>query len=175
LHRSLSLIRKGLTTARWEHTSPFTATTSGRPCRRTTDGSPNPDRRILYGFVVVAVAAAVRGADIVPGSEASASGLAHYLIARQSSVALQAPHCVQWMKRPCTWSSSACSKTVPQFPQRKSIVCELAMRMGGAFTTFSMPLASTTLNVRCGFSMIAPFECSRAHSRLWKRPRTSES
>jgi hypothetical protein len=29
------------------------------------------------------------------------------------------------------------------------------MRMGGACTTFSMPLASTTLNVRCEFSMIA--------------------
>ena len=40
----------------------------------------------------------------------------HYHIPHQSTVALQAPHCVQWMKRPCTWSSSACSKTVPQFP-----------------------------------------------------------
>jgi hypothetical protein len=40
----------------------------------------------------------------------------HYHIPHQSTVALQAPHCVQWMKRPCTWLSSACSKTAPQFP-----------------------------------------------------------
>jgi hypothetical protein len=40
----------------------------------------------------------------------------HHHNPHQSSVALQAPHCVQWMKRPCTWLSSACSKTVPQFP-----------------------------------------------------------
>jgi hypothetical protein len=40
----------------------------------------------------------------------------HYRIPDQSTVALQAPHCVQWMKRPCTWSSSACSKTIPQVP-----------------------------------------------------------
>jgi hypothetical protein len=79
----------------------------------------------------------------------------HYRIPSQSSVALQAPHCVQWIKRPCTWSSSACSRTVPQFPHRKSMVCELAMRTGGAFTAFSMPLASTTLNARRGFCMVA--------------------
>jgi hypothetical protein len=51
-----------------------------------------------------------RGYPVRPG---------HYHIPScQSAVALQAPHCVQWMKRPCTRSSSACSKTVPQFPHR---------------------------------------------------------
>ena len=78
----------------------------------------------------------------------------------QSTVALQAPHCVQWMKRPCTWLSSACIKTVPQLPHRKSMVCELATRTGGASTVCSTPVASTTFRFRVGVFMISPFiEC----------------
>jgi hypothetical protein len=47
------------------------------------------------------------------------------------SLALQAPHSVQWMKTPCTCPALMCIKRVPQFPQRKSMVSELTSGTGG--------------------------------------------
>jgi hypothetical protein len=74
----------------------------------------------------------------------------------QSTVALQAPHCVQWMKRPYTLVVLGVHQAVPQLTHRKSMVCELGTRMRGASTVCPMRVASTTFKFRVGFFKRSP-------------------
>jgi hypothetical protein len=85
----------------------------------------------------------------------------HYRIPRWSTVALQAPHWVQSMERPCTWPCSARSQT-DRLPHKWSIRLRAGDHNGRCIPTFSLPLAFTFV----GASASRPFvECWHAYSR----------